>query len=306
MPKFPRSNAYTGKQSNPSWTGQTRAANSVEVAAGLSDQLYISPKTLDTVLPSFPLSVPNGGTGRATLTNHGLLIGAGTSAITQLAPGSTAGVPLISAGAAADPAYGTALVVGGGTGRASATAYAVLCGGTSSTSAQQSIAGVGTSGQVLTSNGAGALPTFQAAGGGGSVSSATVTMTSAQFKAINVTAFQLVAAQGANTIINPISIVAELVYGGSNAFTGSGEIKAIYGTVIGANSLSNSKDSSFFGATASTVTSFYPANLEAGTFAVGSIANQPICLQSDDVIAGNAAADNTVKITTFYTTFTSA
>jgi len=49
----------------------------------------------------------------------------------------------------------------GGTGRTSATAYGVLCGGTTSTGAHQSIASVGTSGQVLTSNGAGALPTFQ-------------------------------------------------------------------------------------------------------------------------------------------------
>ena len=54
----------------------------------------------------------------------------------------------------------------GGTGLATATAYAVLCGGTTGTGAFQSIASVGTSGQVLTSNGAGALPTFQAAAGG--------------------------------------------------------------------------------------------------------------------------------------------
>lgn len=54
----------------------------------------------------------------------------------------------------------------GGTGLTSATAYAVLCGGTTSTGAFQSVASVGTSGQVLTSNGAGALPTFQDAAGG--------------------------------------------------------------------------------------------------------------------------------------------
>jgi hypothetical protein len=54
-------------------------------------------------------------------------------------------------------------VANGGTGAASATAYAVQCGGTTSTGAHQSIASVGTSGQVLTSNGAGALPTFQTA-----------------------------------------------------------------------------------------------------------------------------------------------
>lgn len=57
-------------------------------------------------------------------------------------------------------------VANGGTGDSSLTAYAVLCGGTTTTGAVQSIAGVGTSGQILTSNGAGALPTFQDAGGG--------------------------------------------------------------------------------------------------------------------------------------------
>jgi hypothetical protein len=52
-------------------------------------------------------------------------------------------------------------IVEGGTGVQSATAYAVICGGTTSTAHVQSIASVGTAGQVLTSNGAGALPTFQ-------------------------------------------------------------------------------------------------------------------------------------------------
>jgi hypothetical protein len=52
-------------------------------------------------------------------------------------------------------------VASGGTGAATATAYAVQCGGTTTTGAHQSIASVGTTGQVLTSNGAAALPTFQ-------------------------------------------------------------------------------------------------------------------------------------------------
>jgi len=61
-------------------------------------------------------------------------------------------------------ALGNALPVSaGGTGVSSNTAYAVLCGGTTSTNPIQSIASVGTAGQVLTSNGAGALPTMQAA-----------------------------------------------------------------------------------------------------------------------------------------------
>jgi hypothetical protein len=57
-------------------------------------------------------------------------------------------------------------VAQGGTGDASVTAYAVLCGGTTSTGVVQSVSGVGTSGQILTSNGASALPTWQAAAAG--------------------------------------------------------------------------------------------------------------------------------------------
>ena len=56
-------------------------------------------------------------------------------------------------------------VVNGGTGRAAHTAYSVICGGTTTTAAQQSVVSVGNSGQVLTSNGAGNLPTFQSSSG---------------------------------------------------------------------------------------------------------------------------------------------
>jgi hypothetical protein len=56
-------------------------------------------------------------------------------------------------------------VAGGGTGVASLTAYAPVFGGTTSTGAVQS-GTVGTSGQVLTSNGAGAIATFQTISGG--------------------------------------------------------------------------------------------------------------------------------------------
>src|SRR5271157_1876247 len=132
----------------------------------------------------FPIIVKDGGTGAATLT--GVLTGNGTSAMTataitqynvltagasnvpnSVAPSATSGVPLISQGASSQPVFGTTVVAGGGTGLVSATAYAVLCGGTTATGAFQSIAGLGSSGNVLTSNGAGALPTFQAAGAGG-------------------------------------------------------------------------------------------------------------------------------------------
>lgn len=72
-------------------------------------------------------------------------------------------------------------VADGGSGRSSATAFAVLCGGTTTTNPHQSIAGVGASGEVLTSNGAGALPTFQAAAGGIVARTAQATSTGTAF-----------------------------------------------------------------------------------------------------------------------------
>jgi len=100
-------------------------------------------------------------TGTA-VTQYNVQVGGSTSStLSNVAPSATSGVPLVSAGSSANPAFGTAVVAGGGTGMTSATSYAVLCGGTTSTNPHQSIAGVGSSGQVLTSNGAGALPTFQ-------------------------------------------------------------------------------------------------------------------------------------------------
>jgi hypothetical protein len=91
----------------------------------------------------------------------------GTSGITY--PNS-----VLQAGGVSAPAT----VAQGGTGNATATAYAVQCGGTTTTGVHQSIASVGTSGQVLTSNGASALPTFQTISSGGMTLLGTVTAAS--------------------------------------------------------------------------------------------------------------------------------
>jgi len=107
------------------------------------------------------VTVAGGGTGLTSITANNLLVGNGTASPNLIPPNATSGIPLISLGAGSDPNYGTAVVSGGGTGLTSTTAYAVICGGTTATGNLQSVSGVGTSGQVLTSNGAGALPTFQ-------------------------------------------------------------------------------------------------------------------------------------------------
>ena len=88
---------------------------------------------------------------------------------------SVSGSPITSSGTFAISLSGTALpVANGGTGDTSFTAYSVLCGGTTSTGPLQNVSGVGTTGQLLQSNGAGALPTWATiATGSGTVTAGT-------------------------------------------------------------------------------------------------------------------------------------
>jgi len=151
--------------------------------------------TINVTTVTGTLPVGNGGTGATTLTANNVILGNGTSAVQFVAPGTTgniltsdgttwqssapaaSGVTSISFGSTgltpnstttgAVTVAGTLAVDSGGTGIASTTAYALIAAGTTSTGAFQQVSGLGTSGQVLTSNGAGALPTWQAAGGGG-------------------------------------------------------------------------------------------------------------------------------------------
>lgn len=69
------------------------------------------------------------------LTNHNVLVGAGTATITKVAPSATVGIPLVSAGAGADPLFGTTTVPGGGTGATTLTGV-VIGNGTSPMTAQ--------------------------------------------------------------------------------------------------------------------------------------------------------------------------
>lgn len=75
----------------------------------------------------------------------------------------SSGQACISGGTGA-PTFGTLSVGGGGTGLTTlTTAYGVVCAGTTATGALQN-AGAGTTGQVLTSGGSSALPSYQNAG----------------------------------------------------------------------------------------------------------------------------------------------
>lgn len=97
-------------------TVQSSGANTLQAMVGSSRLVATVISTSGTGTASWAwsyapvtaatLPVNLGGTGQVTLTNHGVLVGAGTSAITQLAAG-TAGQVLQSGGASGDPTYST-------------------------------------------------------------------------------------------------------------------------------------------------------------------------------------------------------
>lgn len=110
-----------------------------------------------------------------TVVQGSLIYGTGSDTVTVLAKDANATRYLSNQGTSNNPSWnqieltngvtGILPVANGGSGRNTNTAYAVICGGTTTGGVEQSIASVGTAGQVLTSNGASALPTFQTSSG---------------------------------------------------------------------------------------------------------------------------------------------
>lgn len=183
----------------------------------------------------------------------------------------------------------------GGTTNTSFTAYGPIAAGTTSTGAFQSIA-AGSSTNVLTSAGAGALPTW-VADTGASILVATPTLTSAQIKAINTSPPTLISAPGSGKIIFPLSCSAKFNYGGTNAFTLGGQINIVYG-IASAPIIMNA----IFDVTAMRGTASVYGHIimftSHGTAATCENAAMSAFAAAD--FTGNAAGNNTL---TFYITY---
>ena len=169
----------------PTW-GSVPSTGAVTTFQTSLNGLTPNTATAGAVTLAGTLGPTSGGTGLSAYTTGDIIYASATNTLAALADVAT-GNALISGGVTTAPSWGkigltthvsgTLPVANGGTGATSQTAYAVLTGGTTSTGAFQSVASVGTSGQVLTSNGAGALPTFQTSSAGVTITNDTSTAT---------------------------------------------------------------------------------------------------------------------------------
>lgn len=151
-------NGGTGEASFTAYSvvagGTTTTAHLQSVSVGGATAGQVLTYVSSSALPTWQ----NATGGIATLNADS---GSATGSTVTISGGST-GLTTTASSATLD-LTGTLVVGNGGTGNTTFTAYSVVCAGTTSTGVFQNVSGVGSSGQVLTSNGASALPTWQAA-----------------------------------------------------------------------------------------------------------------------------------------------
>jgi len=264
--------AGTGAVSSLAFSTPSGTANSSGGAITFAQGSNVSISGVASTV-TFTLTGPPSPT---TLTNHGVVIGQGTSAVVATAAGS-AGQVLQSGGASADPVYSTATFP--------STA--------------------GTSGNVLTSDGTN-WTSAAVTGPGGLAFTSAITLTSAQIKALHGTPIDIVAAPGSGKVIVPIGGICKFTYGGTNVFVaGASQIISLYyGTTqpcVGNASVTGLISNAAIVASASS----YSSSTQVGpgqNIALATLENIRITAYNPIVteISGNAGNNNTIHIAFMY------
>lgn len=240
----------------------------------------------------------------STYTDHAVLVGSGTNSITALAVGATGEVLIGDTGN--DPAFG-ALGVNSGL-----TAHGVLLGEANSAIVATA---AGTNGQVLVGS-TGLDPVFATLTSDGSIdftlgagtlelsvssstmAQTTITLSATQIKGLDMTPVTVIPAPGAGKTIVPFLMQSKFVYGGTSAFTNPQPLTLFFKDNTTPEVLTISA-SGFVDATANV---YQLSDLEPDNHTAANYEDQPMIVSNigGSAITGNAANDNTIKITVFY------
>lgn len=151
----------------------------------------------------------------------------------------------------------------------------------------------GTTGNLLTSDGTNwtsANPTIY---------SATLNLTNAQIKSLFTTPITIVAAKGAGTVITVISVMVKFIYGGTNAFTGGGNLNIRYTNTTGQSINASIMTSALILGTASVYSQ--SLNTAISGAAIANMENRLVCIHNATAaFAGNAANNNFINVKILY------
>jgi hypothetical protein len=287
----------SGSSSAPAWStatypptttiNQLLYSSSANVIAGLATVNWGLLNAGATGIPALTVTPVLGvaGTSTGTIGFSGATSGvvtvqpqaaAGTYNFNLPTGAGTAGQPLLSGGGgAAAQTYGTLGVAAGGTANTTFTAYAVLCAGTTATGAFQNVSGVGTTNQVLASNGAAALPSWK---------DATTALGAALTRVDDTNVTLTLGGAPTTALLSATSITAgwtgqlALTRGGTNASLTASNGGMIYSTasafaVLAGTATAGQIIRSGSSAAPSWSTSVYPATSAAGTILASLTAN---------------------------------
>ncbi len=191
-------------------------------------------------------------------------------------------------------------VPNGGTGLTTLTPYAVLAGGTTNTGNVQQVSGLGNVGEVLTSQGAGALPIWAAS----SIQYQKITLTAAQFTNLGATPITLVPAPGAGKVLVPLYCYTYLASSGVPFTSATAAIGIYYNNTEQALLFNQTM---FNGSTTNLYNWATPSQTQlvsVGGFAEADIVNKPLQISTNN--GGNYAGGGTSTVTFMiaYTTIT--
>lgn len=262
MGKFESPTAYTGQKATEKRWGSIRIATQAEASAGSAQDLAVSPARLDAAVDALiePASETVAGKIEIATDVEALALTATNKAIV---PSNLAAL--------------------------------------NATTTQEGLGELATDAEAIAktvSTNKFLVPSNLAAEG--FLQFADVTLTSAEVKALAATQIELVAAQGAGSVITFISASFKLDYGGTNVFTEAGDNLAIKYTDASGVAVSQTiETTAFITATADTYTSVQPV-IDA-IVASAAAENQALVLDNiGSEIAGNAANDNTLVVRVYY------